>query len=85
MEPGKDGAELIREKAEPIVAKGLLMGVQGLPTLLGPELLKDSGSLLWGCLSGLWGLSMCPEGLDTLEGKAVEDLSQPYKVGAAQG
>lgn len=39
------------------------MRVQGLSTLSGHELLRDSQSLLWGYLCGLW---VCPKGLDSL-------------------
>lgn len=43
MEPGKDGQQSSSgRKQSPLCAKGHLMGVQGLLTLLGPELLKDS-------------------------------------------
>lgn len=61
------------------------MGTRRLPTSSGPELLKDSRSLLWGYLCDLWGPWVCPGGLDILEGKAVEDLSEPCKVGPALG
>lgn len=71
-------------RQSPGCTPGLLKWVRGPPTLLGPELLRTLDPYC-GVVSAARGAGRVSRGLDVLEGKAVEDLSQLHKVGPALG